>query len=314
MKKFLWLITNRNFILLLSIVLGLSISNIGDWVKHLTVPALAIVMVVSLTRVSFKSLANARLVLRSTLYTILFNFVIAGAVMIILARFLVRDSDLWIGFVILATAPPGVAIAPFASIIGADEKFSVIGMVGAYIASLLLIPLAGLLFVGKSFIQPLNLLIIFIELIIAPMIISQILVKFRLEKHIDKFRGAIVNWGLFVVIFAVVSLNRSIFFRDFKTLAAISIVCIITIFGLWLLTNLILRKLKVSDEIRKSCVLAVTIKNSGFAAATALALFGDKASLPGAIFSVFLIVFLILIGLKPRKKPQNKPIKQVIQT
>ena len=195
MKKFLWLITNRNFILLLSIVLGLSIRNMGDWVKNLTVPALAIVMVVSLTRISFKSFANVRLVLKSTLYTILFNFVIFGAVMMVLARFLIKDNDLWIGFVILATAPPGVAIAPFARIISADEKFSVIGMVGAYIASLLLIPLAGFVFVGKSFIQPLNLLIVFAELIIAPMLISQVLVRLKLEKHISKFRGAIVNWG-----------------------------------------------------------------------------------------------------------------------
>jgi len=311
LKKFLWLITNRNFILLLSIILGLSIRNIGDWVKNLTVPALAIVMVVSLTRISFKSFANAKLVLKSTLYTILFNFVIFGAVMMALARFLIKDNDLWIGFVILATAPPGVAIAPFARIIGADEKFSVIGMVGAYIASLVLIPLAGFVFVGKSFIQPLNLLIVFAELIIAPMLISQVLVKLKLEKHISKARGAIVNWGLFVVIFAVVSLNRDVFFRDFKTLAMISLICVTSIFGLWVLTNFILRKLKFKDEIRKSLILAATIKNSGFAAASALALFGVKASLPGAILSVFLIIFLILIGLKPKEKPENKPVKNL---
>jgi bile acid:Na+ symporter, BASS family len=307
LKKFLRLITNRNFILLLSIVLGLLVRHIGDWVKNLTVPALAIVMVVSLTQISLKSLTNTRLVIKSTLYTILFNFVIFGAIMLLMARFLIKDNDLWIGFVILATAPPGVAIAPFAYIIGGDEKFSVTGMVGAYIASLFLIPFAGLIFIGKNFIQPLNLLIVFVELIIAPIIISQVLVKFKLEKHIAKWRGAIVNWGLFVVIFAVVSLNRAVFFRDFKTLATISLICIVSIFGLWLLTNFVLRKLKFTDEVRKSLVLAATIKNSGFAAASALALFGEKASLPGAILSVYLIIFLILIGLKPRKKPKRDP-------
>jgi bile acid:Na+ symporter, BASS family len=311
LKKFLWLITNRNFILLLSIILGLSIRNIGDWVKNLTVPALAIVMVVSLTRVSFKSFANARLVLKSTLYTILLNFVIFGAVMMALAWFLIKDNDLWIGFVILATAPPGVAIAPFAQIMGADEKFSVVGMVGAYIASLLLIPLAGLIFVGRSFIQPLNLLIVFAELIIAPALISQILVKFKVEKYINKYRGAIVNWGLFVVIFAVVSLNRDVFFKDFKTLAMISLICIITTFGLWLLVNFVLKKLKYTDEMRKSLVLAATIKNSGFAAASALVLFGERASLPGAILSVVLIIFLILICLKPKEKPDRKTGKTI---
>ena len=38
--------------------MGLLVRNIGDWVKNLTVPALAIVMVVSLTRISLRSLVN----------------------------------------------------------------------------------------------------------------------------------------------------------------------------------------------------------------------------------------------------------------
>ncbi len=305
MKKILWLMTNRNFILVLSIALGLLAGDIGDWVKYLTIPALAIVMVVSLTRISLKSFLHFRTVIKPTLYTILFNFVIFGAVMLILARFLIDDKDIWIGFVILAIAPPGVAIAPFAYIIGGDEKFSIIGMVGAYIASLILIPLAGWVLIGRDFVQPLNLLLIFIELIIAPMIISQLLVKFKLENHIVRWRGAIVNWGLFVVIFAVVSLNREVFFKDFKTLGTISLISFVTIFGLWLAVNVILKKFRFRDDVRKSLVLAATIKNSGFAAASALALFGEKASLPGAIMSIFLIIFLVLIGLKPSKNPSN---------
>ena len=69
MKKILWLVTNRNFILALSIILGLLIKNIGDWVKYLTVPALAIVMVVSLKRISLKEFLNFKAVIKPTLYT-----------------------------------------------------------------------------------------------------------------------------------------------------------------------------------------------------------------------------------------------------
>ena len=167
---------------------------------------------------------------------------------------------------------------------------------------LFLIPLAGFVFVGKNFIQPLNLILVFLELIVAPMIISQVLVKFKLEKHVAKWRGAIVNWGLFVVIFAVISLNRDIFFQDFKTLAKISLICVLTIFTLWFLTNFVLIKLKVLDEIKKSLILAATIKNSGFAAATALTLFNEKASLPGAVFSVFLIIFFNIYRFEATKK------------
>ena len=239
LKFIIRIITNRNFILPLSLVLGLLIKDIGSWIKHLTIPALAIVMVASLTQISFKAFLNFKSLLKPVLYTILFNYFILGAVMLILAWFLISERQLWIGFVVLAAAPPGVAIAPFTHIIGGDEKFSIIGMVGAYIAALIIIPLAGIIFIGQNFIQPLNLLLVFIELIIAPMIISQILVKFNLEKYITKWRGAIVNWGLFVVIFAVIALFRDVFFKNYKILGIISLISVLSIFGLWVLLNLI---------------------------------------------------------------------------
>lgn len=301
MRSLIKIINNRNFILLLALVLGLSIKNIGSWIKHATIPALAIVMIVSLTQFSFRSFLSFKAFIKPVLYTILFSYFIFGAVMLGLAHFLITDKNLWIGFVILASAPPGVAVVPFSYIIGADDKFSLFGMVGAYIASLVLIPLAGIIFIGQNFVKPLDLIIVFIELIIAPIIISQIIVKFKLEKHISRWRGAIVNWGLFIVIFAVVVLNRDVFFKDFKLLGIISLISVVSIFGLWIFTNFILKKLKFDNRIIKSLILAAAIKNSGFASATALSLFGEKASLPGAIFSIFLVIFLIVIGL-PLKK------------
>jgi BASS family bile acid:Na+ symporter len=278
-------------------VLGLAIKNVPDWIRHFTVPALAIVMVVSLTQISLRSFMDIKAIARPILYSILFNYIIFGALMLIMARFLIDDRDFWIGFVILAVAPPGVAVAPFTYIIGGNEKFSIIGVIGAYIAALAIIPIAGILFIGKSFAQPLNIIIVFIELIIVPLIISQLLIKFKLDKYIKRWRGPVVNWGLFIVIFAVISLNRDVFFKDFKTLGLISLVAAVTIFGLWLVIGFVLKKLRFKEDIRKSLILIGTVKNSGFAAATALTLFGVRASLPGAIFSVFLIIFLLIIPL-----------------
>ena len=300
-RRLATILTNRNFIFILALVLGIAVKNVPDWIKHFTVPALAIVMIVSLTQVSLRSFLDIKAIARPILYSILFNYVIFGAVMLVMARFLIDDRDFWIGFVILAAAPPGVAVAPFTYITGGNEKFSVIGVVGAYIAALAIIPLAGILFIGKSFARPLDIIIVFIELIIVPLIVSQLLIRFRLDKYIRRWRGTIVNWGLFVVIFAVISLNRDIFFRDFKTLGLISLVAAVTIFVLWLVTGFVLKKLRFREDIRRSLILMGVIKNSGFAAATALTLFGVRASLPGAIFSVFLIIFLLVVPLVYRK-------------
>ncbi len=296
------ILKNRNFIFILALTLGFLIGDsAGTWIKHLAIPVLAIVMVASLVQFPFENFLNFKSLIKPALYSILVGYFIFGAVLLLLAKFLIRDNELWIGFVILACAPPGVAIPPFTRILGGDEKFSIVGMVSSYIAIMAIFPLAGIIFIGSNFVQPLKLIILFIEVIIGPMIVSQILIRFKWDKYITRHRGTIVNWGLFVIIFVVIALNRNLFFKDLKILGIISLISLISISGLWLLLNLILKKLKFKSSTRKSFVLFGTVKNGPFAATIALGLFGERASVPGAIFSVFLIIYLIILSFTARR-------------
>src|SRR3972149_9864276 len=296
------ILKNRNLIFILALVLGFLIGDsAGTWIRHLAIPALAIVMVASLVQVSLKIFLNFKSLLKPVLYSILVCYFIFGAVILLLAKLLIRDNELWIGFVILACTPPGVAVPPFTKIVGGDEQFSIVGMVSTYIAVMAIFPLAGIIFIGSNFTQPLKLIILFIEVIIGPMIVSQILIRFKWDKYITRYRGTIVNWGLFVIIFVVIALNRNLFFKDLKVLGIISLISFTSILGLWFLLNLTLKKLKFKSSIRKSLVLFGTIKNSPFAATVALSLFNEKASVPGAIFSIFLIIYLIILSFKARK-------------
>ena len=271
----------------------------------MTLPALAVVMIVSMTQVSIKSFLPLKSLIKPVLLTILLNYFVFALVILTMAWLIIPERELWIGFVIIAFAPPGVAIAPFTGILGGDVKFSLMGVIGAYIAALIIIPLSGLILIGQSFIQPLRLIIVFTELIIAPLILSQIFIRTKIDKYILRFRGPIVNWGLFVVIFTVIGLNRSVFFNDPITLGKISLICSVTVIGLGLLYEFLTKKLKVDRSLCSCIMLLGTIKNGGFAAATALALFGDKASLPSAIVSVFLIIFLLYLSFRARKKYYN---------
>ncbi len=304
------ILKNRNFIFILAFTLGLSLGNIGNWIKHLTLPALAVVMIVSMTQISLKSFLPLKDLIKPILLSVLLNYFIFALVMLGIARFLIPQRELWIGFVIIAFAPPGVAIPPFVHIMGGDVKFSLIGVIGSYIAALIIIPLAGLILVGQSFIQPVRLVIVFAELIIVPLILSQIFIKTKIDRYILKFRGSIVNWGLFVVIFTVIALNRSVFFNEPKTLGKISLICFITVIGLGILYQFITRKLKINHSLSSCIVLLGTTKNAGFAAATALALFGDKASIPSAITSVFIILFLLYLSFSAKRKSYKKPHNQ----
>ncbi len=292
------ILKNRNYIFILAIILGLSIGHLGSWIKHLTLPALAIVMLVSMTQISIRSFLPLKNTLKPVLLTIVLNYFVFALVMLTMAWFIIPERELWIGFVIIAFAPPGVSVAPFTGILGGDVKFSLAGIIGAHIAALVIIPLSGFILIGENFIQPIRLLIIFTELIVAPLILSQILIKVKVDKYILRFRGPIVNWGLFVIIFTVIGLNRNIFFSEPVTVARISLICFVSVIGLGLFYEFLARRFKIDPSI----ILLGVVKNGGFAAATALALFGEKASLPGAVVSVFLIIFLLYLSFKAKKK------------
>src|SRR4030043_1958324 len=107
------------------------------------------------------------------------------------------------------------------------------------------------------------------------MIVSQSIIWLKCDKYITRYRGFIVNWGLFVIIFVVIALNRNLFFRDLKILGIISLISISSISGLWLLLNLVLKKLRFKSPVRKRLVPFGTVKNSPFAAAIALSLFSE---------------------------------------
>lgn len=294
---------NRNFILALSFVLGLTIGDkIGTWIKHLTIPALAIIMIVSMLEFSFGTMKDIKSVIKPAIYSIICTYFIFGFIVLILSRVFVKDSELWKGMVLLAVAPPGVAIPPFARIIGGDEKNTVIGLIFSYIAVLAIIPLAGIALIGANIFEPIKLTIFFLEIIIGPIIIAQIIRKFKAEKYILKYRGPIINWGLFLIIFITIALNRKIFFTDLKSVGIISMISVLTIFGLWFLVNIFLKKSRIRNEDIKNMALFATIKNSSFSAATALAFFGDKASLPSAIFSIFVVIHLIFLSMSAKSK------------
>lgn len=292
---------NRNFIFILAFILGLSIGNHIEWIRYLTLPALAIVMTVSMTEIPLRAFLPLKSLIKPVFLTIILNYFVFAAAMLTMAYFFIPEKELWVGFVIIAFAPPGVAIPPFTSILGGNVKFSLTGVIGAYIAAMIIIPLSGIILVGQSFIQPVRLIIIFAELIAGPLILSQIFIKLKIDKYILKFRGPVVNWGLFIVILSAIGLNRSIFFNEPKTLGKISIICMVTIIGLGLLYEFITKRLKIDRKLSSCIILLGTIKNGGFAVATSLTLFGDRASLPGAISSVFLIIFLLYLSFRARK-------------
>ena len=294
------LFKNRNFIFVLAFLLGFMVGDNIPWLRYLVIPALAVVMTVSMSQIPNNSFRPFKRVLKPALLAFLLNYVLFSAISLTLSYFLISEPALWAGFVIIAAAPIGVSAAPFTSIMGGDVRFSLTGVIASHLMAIIIIPLYVYIFIGQNFTQPLRIIVLFSEIIIAPFVLSRIIIRFNADRFVTKYRGPFVNWGLFIVIFTVIALNRDFFFTDLRVVGIIAVISATSVLVTGLIMEVLLRKIKTDKKLQSSLILFATVKNSGFAAATALSLAGERASIPSAITSVFIIIYLIYLSFRSR--------------
>ena len=296
------LFRNRNFILVLAIVLGLAIGRpVATWTESLVLPALALIMTLSATNITSRDFTSLKAMPRAILISLLMNYVVMGGTILLMAWWLINDNDLWTGFVILAAVPPAVAVVPFTYVLGGNTLFSLIGMTGAYLAALVIMPAAMALFLGVGFFDPVKLLLILGELIIIPVVLSRVLIFTKLAQRIDRWRGTIVNWSFFVALFTIVGLNRQAFFGEFDVLIRLVVIAVVISFGLGYAIELVTKALKVNRATSISLSLMGTLKNYGLASGILLTLFSERAAVPASVCTVFGILRMVWLGFRLKK-------------
>jgi len=296
------LLRDRNFILLLAIVLGLSVGRpLAGWTEPAVLPLLALVMTLSALNVTSRELLTIKEMPRSVGLSLLLNYVVMGGVILLLAWWLIDDSQLWTGFVVLAAVPPAAGVVSFSYSLGGNLAFSLIGMTAAYLAALFIAPGIMALFLGTGYFNPLNLVTILGELILLPIVASRILLATGLAARIKPWQGTITNWSFFVVVYTIIGVNRQAFFRDFDILALIIVIAVVASFILGLALYYIAKALRVSRETSISMILMGTTKNYGLASGILLTLFGERAALPASVCAVFGILHIVWLGFRFRK-------------
>jgi BASS family bile acid:Na+ symporter len=297
------LFRNRNFVLVLALTLGLVLGKQAALkTEPLVIPFLAVVMSLSAMNVTTRELAQLKKLHRPVAYSLLLNYLVLGTIIMLMALWLIPDEEIRTGFVILAAVPPAVAVLPFTYLLGGDSHFSLIGMTGTYLAALFIVPLAMLLFLGPGFFDPWKLLIILVELILVPIIVSRILLHTGAARHINPFRGTIVNWSYSVVVFTLVGLNQKAFFGEFDILLRVAIIAIVTSFALGYVLELISKALRLRHELTLSIIFMGTLKNYGLAGGILLALFTERSVIPVSVSLVFGIFLFVWLGFHFRKR------------
>lgn len=294
------LVLNRNAILVFAVIAGIIAGEHANSLKFLTFPALALTMTLSMTGMSLVQLRTEPRVYNPMLAGILLNYVVFTAVLLPLAYWLMPNKELFYGFVVIAATPPGVAVIPFSFILRGNVAYAIISVTGAFLGSILLAPIMVKLFAASSGINPIDLLWLMLQLVVAPLIVSRFLLWKPIKPFIEKVRGKVVDWGFALLIFVAVGLNRQVFFSSPTLLLSIAGILVVTIFGLGHFTNMVARHLKIPQDKRIPMVMIVAIKSSGFSVFTALSLFGKEAAIPSAVMAVVVLLYLIFLSIKSK--------------
>ena len=295
-SRFIRLFQNMGFILALAFIIGLAIPQGAAQTISTVTPLLAMIMTLSIVSASPRITLNLKKVWKPVLISLLSNYIVLTFTIIGLSYLLLQDQELITGFVILAAVPPAVAVIPFAARLDGDLDFSLIGTIALYLFALLLVPIITIFFLGINVIDPETLLITLAQLIAVPFGIAVILRRTKISAKIEKYRGTIINWGFFVVVYTIIGANQAAFLTEPFLLPRIIIISFISTFVLGTLINNAAKALHIEKTRRISLILLGTRKNYGMAAAIALALFSSKAAIPAAITTALAIVHFVWLN------------------
>jgi BASS family bile acid:Na+ symporter len=116
------------------------------------------------------------------------------------------------------------------------------------------------------------------------------------------YRGTIVNWSFFVIVFTLIGLNRQAFFGEFDILLRIVIIAIVISFLLGYVIELISKALRLNHETTVSVILMGTLKNYGLSGGILLTLFTERSAIPVSVCLVFGILLFVWLGFHLKKQ------------
>ena len=217
-----------------------------------------------------------------------------------LSFLLISEDAIHDGFVLLVAVPPAIAVIPFTDFLKGNTGFSLLATVACYLGGLILTPLIALGFLGTGFIEPWLLITVIAALIVAPLLLSRLLLWTSLASRLEPVKGTVTNWAFFLVMYTIVGLNRELFLQQPLTLTPVVVIALASTFLLGWLIEQAGRLFPIDRATLTSLVLLGTLKNYGIAGGLALTLFSRKTALPATVSSVFMIVYIIWLDFKKR--------------
>jgi BASS family bile acid:Na+ symporter len=157
------------------------------------------------------------------------------------------------------------------------------------------------IFMGTGFAEPYKLIQIMLLLIVLPLILSRLILRFNWQDRIAPVRGMMTDWGFFIVLYSIIGVNRDLIISSPQMILPITGVVLAATFGLGFVIEKVGVLLKGDQKNMISLVLLGTLKNQGIAGALAIVLFEEEAALPSAVYSVVMILYIMWLDLRRRR-------------
>ncbi|MGQ9646206.1 MAG: bile acid:sodium symporter family protein [Thermodesulfobacteriota bacterium] len=295
------LLKNSNLAFLAAFLLGIFLGGPASSLKAAILPALVLVMTLSTTQITLSEITHFKNYLRDILLVFGINYIFLSGLILLANWLLVKDDDLYVGFVVMAAIPPAVAVLPFTYLLRGEMMVSLIGAASLYLLALVVAPFISLQFLDVAKIDPLKLFSVLIQLIFIPFVASRLLLKWGLFHRVKGNLNILMNLGFFIVIYIVIGINRSAFLSHFEILLLVSSIAFLRTFVSGHLVDFLSRLMRVDRQRRMSYVLFGSFKNLGAAASIAIVLFNERAAIPSAVTIPFELIFFVWFNYFQRR-------------
>lgn len=289
-----------NIIFVMALICGFAFPGGLQVGKILILPALMIIITITLLRFPRGFFRHIGSLLYSSVRGNVLNYLVLGNFIILTSAFLIKKQELWVGMVLVAAMPSSLEIILTGILLKIEKHYVFTSIAGTYLGALLIVPLVGLCFLNYMNINYWNIIVLILCLIFLPLVISRLAVEKEWDKTIKKYEDRSIDYCNFVVFYAIAANSRDYLTNFSPDLAIIVVIAFTSTFVFYFAIRRIGIYFHGQENKINFFILLGTMKDYGLAGGIALTFFNPEVAIPSLVFAVFTFIYLNWLRYKTR--------------
>lgn len=281
-----------NIIFVLALIFGIALPQCARIGSILILPALTIIITITLLRFPRGFFRNPGSLFYSSLRANMMNYLVLGNFIILTGVFLIHKQELWVGMVLVAAMPLSLEIIIMGNLLRIEQHYVFTSVAGTYLGALLIVPLLSLGFLKYMNLNYWEIIVMVLCLIVLPLLFSRIAVDKDWDEIISRHDDMIMDYSLFVVFYAITANCKNFLLNWSADLLIIVVIAFMSTFLFYFIARKIGHYFHVPQEKINHYILPSTMKECGLAGGIALTVFSAEVAIPALIFAVFTYIYM----------------------